>query len=42
MNTPNYFAMDDLTVATIPESGTIVLMLSGFGGMVLFRRHLKR
>ncbi len=42
MNTPAYFAMDDLTVAAIPEPGTIVLMLSGFGGMVLFRRRLKR
>lgn len=42
MNTPNYFAMDDLTVAAIPEPGTIVLMLSGFGGMVLFRRRLNR
>jgi len=42
MNTPNYFAMDDLTVAAIPEPGTILLMLSGFGGMFLFRRRLKR
>ncbi|MEA2068436.1 MAG: DUF4465 domain-containing protein [Verrucomicrobiota bacterium] len=42
MNTPNYFAMDNLTVAAIPEPGTIALMLSGFGGMVLFRRRLKR
>ena len=42
MNTPAYFAMDNLTVAAIPEPGTIALMLSGFGGMVLFRRRLKR
>ncbi len=42
MNTPAYFAMDDLTVAAIPEPGTILLMLAGFGGMVLFRRRLKR
>jgi len=42
MNTPNYFAMDDLTVAAIPEPGAIVLTLFGFGGMVLFRRRLKR
>jgi hypothetical protein len=42
MNTPAYFAMDDLTVAAIPEPGTILLMLSGFGGMFFFRRRLKR
>lgn len=42
MNTPNYFAMDDLTVAAIPEPGTIMLMLSGFGGMFVFRKRLKR
>jgi len=42
MNTPNYFAMDDLTVAAIPEPGTIMLMLLGFGGMVGFRKRLKR
>lgn len=42
MNTPAYFAMDDLSVAAIPEPGTVMLMLSGFGGMVLFRRRLKR
>ncbi len=42
MNTPAYFAMDDLTVAAIPEPGTIALMLVGFGGMVGFRRRLKR
>ena len=42
MNTPAYFAMDDLTVAAIPEPGTIMLMLSGFGGMFVFRRRLKR
>ncbi len=42
MNTPAYFAMDDLTVAAIPEPGTIALMLSGFGGMFVFRRRLKR
>ena len=42
MNTPSYFAMDDLTVAAIPEPGTIALMLIGFGGMVGFRKRLKR
>ena len=42
MNTPNYFAMDDLTVEAIPEPGTIVLTLLGFGGLVGFRRRLKR
>jgi len=40
MNTPAYFAIDN--VDAIPEPGTIALMLSGFGGMVLFRRRLKR
>ncbi|VGO14915.1 hypothetical protein PDESU_03485 [Pontiella desulfatans] len=37
-NTPNYFAMDELTVAAIPEPGTVTLMLLGFGGMVWFRK----
>ncbi len=42
MNTPDYFAMDDLTVAAVPEPETIMLMLVGFGGMVGFRKRLKR
>ncbi len=42
MNTPAYFAMDDLMVAAIPEPGTFTLMLAGFGGMVFIRRRLKR
>jgi len=41
INTPQYFAMDNLTVAAIPEPGTVTLMLCGFGGMVLFRRRRK-
>ncbi len=41
MNTPAYFAIDDLTVTAIPEPGTIMLMLFGFGGMVGLRRRFK-
>ncbi|MEI6890871.1 MAG: DUF4465 domain-containing protein [Pontiella sp.] len=40
INTPAYFALDHID--TIPEPGTIVLMLTGFGGLYLFRRRLKR
>ncbi|MEI6890870.1 MAG: DUF4465 domain-containing protein [Pontiella sp.] len=40
MNTPSYFALDHIDA--IPEPGTIVLMLTGFGGLYLFRRRLKR
>ena len=42
MNTPNYFAMDDLTIAAIPEPGTIMLMLFGVGGMAWFRKRFNR
>ena len=38
INTPQYFAMDNLTVDAIPEPGTTTLMLCGFGGMIWFRR----
>jgi hypothetical protein len=38
MNTPAYFAMDNLTVEAIPEPGTIVLMLLSAGGLVGVRR----
>ena len=41
INTPQYFAMDNLTVAAIPEPSSVVLMLCGFGGMVWFRRRRK-
>ncbi len=41
INTPQYFAMDNLTVEAIPEPGTATLMLCGFGGMVWFRRRRK-
>ena len=39
MNTPAYFAMDNMDV--IPEPGTATLMLCGFGGLVWFRRRRK-
>lgn len=42
MKTPAYFAMDDLTVAAIPEPESLGLMLSALGGLVLFRRRMKR
>jgi hypothetical protein len=38
MNTPAYFAMDDFTVAAIPEPSSVILMIGGFGGIVWFRR----
>ena len=38
MNTPAYFAMDNLTVAAIPEPGTMVLMLLSAAGLVGVRR----
>jgi hypothetical protein len=38
MNTPAYFAMDDLTVEAIPEPGTITLILLSAAGLVGFRR----
>jgi len=40
MNTPAYFAIDN--VDAIPEPGTIALMLLSFGGMVGFRRRFQR
>ena len=36
MNTPAYFAIDDVEV--VPEPGTVVLMGLGFAGMIRFRR----
>ena len=42
MNTPAYFAMDDLTVAAIPEPGSAVLLLLGAGGLVSFRKQPRR
>jgi len=38
MNTPAYFAMDDLSVENIPEPGSLILILSGAGGLFFFRR----
>ncbi len=38
MNTPAYFAMDNLTVAAIPEPGTIVLLLLSSVGFIGARR----
>ncbi len=42
MNTPAYFAMDELSYDVIPEPATAALLLAGFGGMAWFRRRLKR
>ncbi len=38
MNTPAYFALDELSYAAIPEPGTLTLLAAGLGGMTLFRR----
>ncbi len=38
MNTPAYFAMDNLTVQAIPEPGTIVLLLMSSAGLAVVRR----
>lgn len=38
MNTPAYFAIDELSYAAIPEPGTLTLLAAGFCGMALFRR----
>jgi len=40
MNTPAYFAMDNLSVTAIPEPGTLVLMLGSFAGLVVVRKRL--
>ncbi len=40
MNTPSYFAVDNIDA--IPEPGTIMLVLFGFAGMAGFRKRLKR
>ena len=40
MNTPSYFALDNIDA--IPEPGTIGLMLSSFGGMAWFRKRFVR
>jgi hypothetical protein len=34
MNTPGYFAMDNLTAAAVPEPSSIVLLLSGLAVMI--------
>jgi hypothetical protein len=39
--TPSYFALDELTVAAVPEPSSVILMIGGFGGLIWFRRRRK-
>jgi hypothetical protein len=41
MNTPGYFAMDELSYAAVPEPSSVILMIGGFGGLIWFRRRRK-
>ncbi|MDF7808993.1 DUF4465 domain-containing protein [Pontiellaceae bacterium B12219] len=41
MNTPGYFAIDELSYEVVPEPGTITLMVAGFGGILFCRRRRK-
>lgn len=42
MNTPAYFALDDLAVTPVPEPGTVALMLGGLGVLVGVARRRRR
>ncbi len=41
MNTPSYFAMDELSIEAIPEPSSVILLAVGFGGMAAFRKNRK-
>jgi hypothetical protein len=41
MNTPGYFAMDNLSVEAIPEPSSVILLVAGFGGVAFFRHRRK-
>ncbi len=41
MNTPSYFALDELTYEAVPEPSTVLLVAGGFGGLAWLRRRRK-
>jgi hypothetical protein len=42
INTPGYFAVDNLTVDAVPEPSVFMLVAGGFALLILARRRLKR
>ena len=43
VNTPGYFALDDLTVNAVPEPGSVLMLIAGgFAALIIGRRKLRR